>query len=402
MPSRSKQSKAEKKSAKNSSRKKPASAARAKKQSASSEHPDKPIRLQRLLASAGFGSRRQCEELITEGRVVVDGQIVDRLGTSVDPATAKVYVDGGSIRKQKLVYYAVNKPVGVVTTNSDPRGRPRVIDLVPPTERVFAVGRLDMTSEGLILLTNDGELAQQLAHPKYQVRKVYRVTVAGKVDPETMRLMRKGMYISEGFVRVEGARMLKARSKSTELEISLREGKNREIRRILARLGHKVQKLRRIAIGPLRLGDTPSGAYRLVTRDEIRRLREEIQRSRNSSPSRARKKRGATNKEATPQRKTRLSAKRNRQQIGKTGSTKDRKPAIKRTGEIVITRSPDQTDASTEDSGAVIGAKSSRSIKKRPKKKSAPRKSVSSKKRQAKKSSSSKVNSRRTQKKRKR
>lgn len=231
------------------------------------------VRLQRALAAAGFGSRRQCEELILEGRVEVDGQIVDQLGTTIDPSSSKVFVDGTPLKPRRMVYYAVNKPVGVVTTNSDPEGRPRVIDLVPPEERVFPVGRLDRSSEGLILLTNDGELAQHLAHPRYEVQKVYRVTVAGSVQPETIRQMQQGIYIAEGLVRVEGARVLKAKSRVTEMEITLREGKNREIRRILARLGHKVQTLKRIAIGPLRLGEMPTGAYRKLTFEEIRKLK---------------------------------------------------------------------------------------------------------------------------------
>jgi len=239
-------------------------------------------RLQRVLAAAGHGSRRQCEELIEAGRVEVDGEIVTKLGTTVDPESNKIRVDGTLLKKQKLVYYAVNKPVGVVTTNQDPQGRPRVVDLVPPDERVFPVGRLDRNSEGLILLTNDGELAQRLTHPKFGVKKIYRVTVAGKVDGETMRQMRKGIYIAEGFVRVEGARLLKTRSRSTEMEIVLREGKNREIRRIMARLGHKVQHLRRIAVGPLRLGEVPPGAYRIVRREEVRKLWEATEQNRDS------------------------------------------------------------------------------------------------------------------------
>jgi len=244
--------------------------------SATASH-QRPQRLQRLLATAGFGSRRQCEELIELGRVEVDGEIISKLGTTVDPQTSKILVDGTPLRSQKLTYYAVNKPVGVVTTNRDPHGRPRVIDLVPPSERVFPVGRLDRNSEGLILLTNDGDLAQKLTHPRYGVKKVYRVTVAGRVDGETMRKMRKGIYIAEGLVRVDGAKILKARPRATDLEIVLREGKNREIRRILARFGHKVQQLRRIAVGPLRLGDTPPGAYRILTREEIQKLRRETQ-----------------------------------------------------------------------------------------------------------------------------
>ena len=231
-----------------------------------------PQRLQRVLASAGFGSRRQCEQLIEEGRVDVDSETITKMGTNVDLEVNKIRVDGVLLKKQKLVYYAVNKPTGVVTTNRDPQGRPRVVDLVPPSERVFAVGRLDKSSEGLILLTNDGELAQRLTHPKFGIRKIYRVVVAGQVNGETMKKMRQGIYISEGFVKVEGAKIIKARARATEMEITLREGKNREIRRILARLGHKVQQLQRIAVGPLRLGDIPTGAHRLLMREEVDKL----------------------------------------------------------------------------------------------------------------------------------
>lgn len=270
-----------------------------------------PQRLQRLLAAAGFGSRRQCETLIEEGRVEVDGEIISQLGSVVDPKTVKVRVDGVPLRQQKLVYYAVNKPTGFLSTNADPRGRQRVIDLVPDSERVFPVGRLDQSSQGLMLLTNDGDLAQQLTHPRFGVRKVYRVTVAGKIDSETMRSMRKGIYISDGYVRVEGAQILKARSRATELEITLREGKNREIRRILARLGHKVQVLRRIAIGPLRLGDMPPGAHRKLTRDEVDRLRKAVEYSRqevaneDAAPKRASKSGGAGGKKKATKKRRR-------------------------------------------------------------------------------------------------
>lgn len=240
---------------------------------ATDDHNPRAVRLQRALAAAGFGSRRQCEELILEGRVEVDGQTVDKLGTTVDPSHAKIFVDGTPLKPHRLVYFIVNKPVGVVTTNADPQGRPRVIDLVPPDERVFPVGRLDRASEGLILLTNDGDLAQRLAHPRFEVPKVYRVTVAGNVTAEALREMRHGIYIAEGLVRVEGAKVLKAKSKSTEMEITLKEGKNREIRRILARLGHKVQTLKRIAMGPLRMGELPTGAYRKLSPEELKKLK---------------------------------------------------------------------------------------------------------------------------------
>jgi 23S rRNA pseudouridine2605 synthase len=233
-------------------------------------------RLQRVLASAGFGSRRQCEELITEGRVEVDGLRVVELGTQVDPKVAKIFVDGTLLKKQRTVYFLLNKPPGVVTSNRDPQGRTRVIDLIDEPERVFPVGRLDRSSEGLLLLTNDGDLAQQLAHPKYGVRKIYRVTVAGKIDNDKLVQMRKGIYIAEGHVAVDGAKILRHRAKATDLEIVLREGKNREIRRILARLGHKVMSLQRVALGPLRLGDLPRGNYRALKTDELKRLREEV------------------------------------------------------------------------------------------------------------------------------
>lgn len=235
-------------------------------------HGDEAVRLQRMLAAAGFGSRRQCEELIEAGRIEVNGEVVTKLGTSVVPNDDKIRVDGTTLKAQKLVYFAVNKPVGFVTTNRDPQGRPRVVDLVPPDERVFPVGRLDLSSEGLILLTNDGELAQRLTHPKYGIRKVYRVTVAGKVNHEAMKKMRQGMYIAEGFVKVEGVKLIKARARATDLEMVLSEGKNREIRRILARLGHKVMTLQRIAVGTVRLGDVPPGAYRVLRRDEVDKL----------------------------------------------------------------------------------------------------------------------------------
>ena len=278
---------------------------------ASSPSAGRQQRLQKVLAAAGFGSRRQCEELIELGRVEVDGVIVTKLGTTVDPHASKIRVDGVNLKPRKLAYYAVNKPVGVVTTNRDPQGRPRVIDLVPPKERVFPVGRLDRNSEGLILLTNDGDLAQQLTHPKFGVRKVYRVTVAGRVESDTLRKMRKGIYIAEGLVRVEGARILKARPRATDLEIVLREGKNREIRRILARFGHKVQQLRRIAVGTLRLGDTPPGAYRIVTREEVQKLRREVsradvekkgskKRTTKKATTKSRRGRGAADKETSP------------------------------------------------------------------------------------------------------
>ena len=329
--------------------------------------PSGPQRLQRLLAAAGYGSRRQCEEMIEELRVEVDGEIVSKLGTSVDPKTQKIFVDGVLLRAQKKVYYAVNKPTGFVTTNSDPKGRPRVIDLVPRTERVFPVGGLDLSSEGLIILTNDGDLAQTLAHPKHGVRKVYRVTVAGKVEPESMRKMREGVYIAEGLVRVEGARILKARPRATEMEISLREGKNREIRRILARMGHKVQTLRRIAIGTLRLGDMPSGAYRKISREEVKKLvaAAELSRQEVASDPRPRKPAGAKKRKTAGKRSTtdkKFAGKKSSQ------SAKTKPPAKKKRSrskpEFDIKLKPFSDDAETRI-GSVIGGDGASNPKKK-------------------------------------
>ncbi len=233
-----------------------------------------PVRLQRILAAAGFGSRRSVEKLILEGRVEVDGEVVDQLGSSADPSLQDVRVDGESLRAAKPLYFAVNKPTGVVTTNRDPQGRPRVVDLAPPQHRVFPVGRLDQHSEGLILLTNDGWLSQRLAHPRFGVEKIYQVIIAGEVPPDLPKRMERGIHIAEGVVRAKHVRVRSARPRSSELEVVLDEGKNREIRRMLARLGHKVMRLRRIAFGPLRLGDLPLGACRPLNGDEIEKLRE--------------------------------------------------------------------------------------------------------------------------------
>jgi pseudouridine synthase len=229
-------------------------------------------RLQKVLAAAGLGSRRQCEDLIREGRVEVDRRAVTELGTRVDPAQQEIRVDGESLRPSKRLYFAVNKPVGVVTTNNDPSGRARVIDLVPTEQRVFAVGRLDRSSEGLILVTNDGEFANRITHPRYGVEKTYLVRVAGAPDQRKLERLKKGVHLAEGYARAQSILIKKKQGHSTDLIIVLSEGRNREIRRILARVGHKVLSLKRIAVGPLKLGDLPVGAWRRVMSDEVEKL----------------------------------------------------------------------------------------------------------------------------------
>ncbi|MDZ4658838.1 MAG: pseudouridine synthase [Bythopirellula sp.] len=230
-------------------------------------------RLQKVLAAAGIASRRDAEEIILEGRVEVDGQVVTELGTRVEVGKQEIFVDGQRLTKSKLVYYAVNKPTEVVCTARDPSGRMRVIDLLPPDiGRVFNVGRLDMSSEGLILVTNDGELANQLTHPRHGVKKYYEVHVAGEPGPDVLSQLRRGVHLAEGFVKPVEVRIKSKRKNGAILEMVLDEGRNREVRRLLARVGHKVQRLIRIAVGPIRLGEMPKGASRMLTPEEVRKL----------------------------------------------------------------------------------------------------------------------------------
>ena len=229
-------------------------------------------RLQKILAAAGIASRRECEQLILEGRVEVDRQVVTVLGTCVDPMEQEIRVDGVALRRPKRTYFMVNKPAGVVCTNDDPSGRTRVIDLVKSDERLFTVGRLDRTSEGLIIVTNDGELANQLTHPRYGVEKTYAVCVAGKPTHDELNKLRKGIHLAEATVRVASLEVKRHHKQSTDLEIVLNEGRNRELRRILARIGHKVLRLKRTALGTVRLGTLPVGAHRQLTSEEVRKL----------------------------------------------------------------------------------------------------------------------------------
>lgn len=236
-----------------------------------------PQRLQKVLAAAGVASRRECEQLVLEGRVEVDREVVTKLGTRVDPDQQKIRVDGVMLKNTRRVYFAVNKPTGVVATSRDPAGRPRVIDMIPETSgRVFTVGRLDMASEGLILLTNDGDLANQLAHPRYGIEKTYEVQVAGVADTNVLKELTRGMHLAEAYVKADSARIKRRHKQSTVIEMVLSEGKNREVRRMLARLGHKVQRLKRVAIGTLRMGELPEGHVRKLEPVEVKRLRAAI------------------------------------------------------------------------------------------------------------------------------
>lgn len=228
----------------------------------------KLTRLQVVLARCGLGSRRDCEELITQGRVSVDGTVVTELGASVRP-DQKVRVDGENVRPERKMYYMVNKPKGLICTNDDPHGRPGVVDLFPKNSgRLFTVGRLDENSIGLIIVTNDGELAHRLAHPKFEVPKIYRVQVAGIPNQETLVQLRRGIHFSDGKFKIEGIRSVKAKGRSAILEVILLEGQNREVRRLFARVGHKVMQLERVGFGPLRLKDVLPGRFRVLTPQE--------------------------------------------------------------------------------------------------------------------------------------
>jgi len=232
-------------------------------------------RLNKFLAHAGVASRRRCDALIAAGRVAIDGDVVRDLGRQVDPGSQRVTVDGQPLREERLVYWLVNKPRGYLCTNHDPAGRPLAIQLVPQvSQRVYTVGRLDEASEGLLLLTNDGELANHLMHPRFGVDKTYLVQVAGDPSPEDLKKLLKGVWLSDGHVRAKRIKREKKQGDSTWLRIVLNEGKNREIRRMLARLNHKVLRLRRIAIGPVQLSALPRGKARRITRPELEALQE--------------------------------------------------------------------------------------------------------------------------------
>lgn len=238
-----------------------------------SEPQPRLIRLQRYLAACGLGSRRACEEFILAGRVSIDGKTVAELGAKVDPQSQTVALDGELLRMERKKYYLLNKPTGVLSTNRDPQGRTRVIDLFPPDEpRLFTVGRLDEDSEGLLIVTNDGDLAQKLAHPKFRVFRTYQLLVAGVPTGETLLQLKRGLHFAEGKFRVQEAYIVKVRGKSALLEVVLAEGHNRELRRLLARVGHKVMKLKRVAFGPIKLGSLPRGTYRELRRDELAAL----------------------------------------------------------------------------------------------------------------------------------
>jgi 23S rRNA pseudouridine2605 synthase len=232
------------------------------------------VRLQKLLAQSGVASRRKCEELMLEGLVEVDGEVVTRLGTKVDPRTAVVRVDGKRLPPiSEKVYLVLNKPRGVVSTMSDPEGRRTLSDLVADRpERLFHVGRLDTDTSGLLLLTNDGDFAHRMAHPSYEVDKTYVAEVEGEVFRRTIKQLLEGVTLEDGPVTVSKARIVEATPAKSIVELVIHEGRNRIVRRLLDQVGHPVRRLTRTAFGPVSLGGLRSGEMRELTLDELGEL----------------------------------------------------------------------------------------------------------------------------------
>lgn len=230
-------------------------------------------RLQKVLAAAGIASRRRCEEVILEGTVRVNGRVVDGLPAFVDPEKNIITVDGRKIRAVQKVYFLLNKPKGVICTNSDPQGRKKAIDIVQVRERIFCVGRLDIESTGIIILTNDSELANRLTHPKYGLAKTYIVDVKGEIGGEQIEKLKRGVWLAEGKTGRAAIKILKRSHKESLAEVTIREGLNREIRRMFAKIGLPVKSLTRTRIGKINARGLGVGKFRALTKAEVAYLR---------------------------------------------------------------------------------------------------------------------------------
>ncbi len=230
-------------------------------------------RLQKILARTGIASRRKAEELIRAGRVAVDGRIVTELGLKVDPASAVITFDGAPVVFEEKIYLLLNKPAGYVTTLSDTHGRPIVTDLLQGiSQRVFPVGRLDYDTEGALILTNDGRLGQYIQHPRYEVNKTYEATVTGIPGTRKIRQLEKGIRLDNHLTWPAKVRILERKNTEATLELIIHEGKKRQVRKMLAAVGHPVKKLKRTAYGNLKIGPLQRGKYRFLSQKDLKKI----------------------------------------------------------------------------------------------------------------------------------
>jgi pseudouridine synthase len=231
------------------------------------------VRLQKFLAEAGVASRRASEEIILAARVMVNGRVVKELGSKVDPSRDQIMVDGKLVRPKRKLYVALHKPLGCVCSRRDERGRHTVYELLPPDwSNVQSVGRLDYDTEGLLLLTNDGELSLRLTHPRYGVKKLYQVTVEGRVELDQAEALTRGIRDEGELLKAQRSRSVEATKSRSVIELELTEGKNREVRRMCAAIGLNVERLVRTQVGKIKLGELRPGKWRTLTDTEIRTL----------------------------------------------------------------------------------------------------------------------------------
>lgn len=238
-------------------------------------------RLQKYLAHAGIASRRTCEEIITAGKVKVNGQVVREMGVKIDPVNDVIEVNGKRVgEKEEKIYLLLNKPDGYVTTLRDPQGRPKVTDLVKEVaKRVYPVGRLDFETEGLLILTNDGEITYALTHPKHEIGKTYIALVKGLPDKDKIKRFQKGLRLADGPTAPAKVKFLKKQGSNALLEITIYEGRNRQVRRMCETIGHPVMNLKRVSMGFLNLDNLETGKYRHLTKTEVKKLRSLVEKA---------------------------------------------------------------------------------------------------------------------------
>jgi 23S rRNA pseudouridine2605 synthase len=230
-------------------------------------------RLQKLLAAAGVASRRKCEELILDGVVRVNRKVVDRLPAFADLDTDIITVNGKKIHQPNKVYFLLNKPKGVICTSSDPRGRKKAIDLIDCPFRIFCVGRLDADTTGAIILTNDSELANRLTHPRYELPKTYEVKVKGRIEGGSLEKLKKGVWLAEGKTGRSAVKVIRRTTAESLVQVTIRQGLNRQLRRVMARLGYKVKALQRTRIGNIGVKGLSVGAYKKLSKSQVAYLK---------------------------------------------------------------------------------------------------------------------------------